>query len=359
MAKDYLGLDSNQSFTYRQQQFGNLSINTGGGNGGGNGGGIGTGVLNNNKTTSTNNPYSWDSAKKVNLTHPYQKVNEKVNEKITGKKVYPNHKIPNARPEQKKVTQPVQQTQQSQQGTMDLFPVYKEDKVSYAFSKFSPVFGSMNSGLRARQSPYQKIVEDYAKKIGIPSSRIPKNAGMILEDYGLTDDEQIRRLLANMAHESAGLTKYKESFYYKDPSNIRSTFSSAFNAVKSANPKDYTKNHDKLAAFVYSPETPKGRELGNKSLEDGLNFAGKGPIQLTGRNLYQEISDDTGRNYIDNPDLLLKPEDGFLSSVSYWKTQGIDKAKTPEAARRRVNPSRGFEDTMRYYRKLSEGQGGS
>lgn len=362
MAKDYLGINLNQSFTYRQQQVGNLSNNSGGGNGGG----TGSGVLNNKKSTPTNNPYSWDSNKKIDLTTPFQKVlNEKVTEKLTGKKVDPNHKIPyeRAKPKQKKATQPVQQTvqptQESQEGTMNLFPIYKKDKFSYTANLINPILGKASAIARAHQSPYQKKVEDYARKIGIPLSRIPKNAGRILEDYNLTDDEQIRRLLANIAHESEGLTRFKESFYYRDPARIRSTFSSAFNAVKGADPKDYIRNHEKLAAFVYSPETPKGRELGNKSLEDGLNFAGKGPIQLTGRNLYQEISDDTGRNYIDNPDLLLNPEDGFLSAVSYWKTQGIDKIKTPEAARKRVNPSRGFEDTMNYYKKLSEAQGGS
>lgn len=351
MAKDYLGINldpptkknpgGSPAFTYKQQAnmdwFNDLNSQM-------------------SKTIGTKvkkDSHSWDSKKNVNPLAP-SVIQKKIVE--ADKKIHQK---------EKKVIQPnepaVYKKKENNLNEIDKFPIYKRDKVSYDLKHNLPgpaadLFSQTNAMVRANHSPYQKVVEEYASKLGIPASKVPKNAGIVLEDYGFANDEQTKRIISNMAHESSKFTKYLESFYYKDPERIKKIFNSAFKAYPDVNPKNLVKNSEELGAFVYKPKTKIGKQLGNKTDEDARNFIGKGPIQLTGRSNVVNATNETGVNYVKNSNMLLDPEHGFLGSVSYWKNEKIDKSETPESARLKVNSGgAGFEETMRYYRKLGEG----
>lgn len=68
------------------------------------------------------------------------------------------------------------------------------------------------------------------------------------------------------------------------------------------------------------------RDLGNIYPGDGVRFAGRGPIQVTGRNNYANLSRWAhGKGYVpsptyfvDNPVELETPRYGFLGAVWYW-----------------------------------------
>lgn len=60
--------------------------------------------------------------------------------------------------------------------------------------------------------------------------------------------------------------------------------------------------------------------LGNCSPGDGVKYAGRGYIQLTGKDNYEAASKALGVDLVNNPDLAQTPEYAFKVSVFYWDT---------------------------------------
>lgn len=113
------------------------------------------------------------------------------------------------------------------------------------------------------------------------------------------------------------------------------------------------------------------RDLGNVYPGDGVRYAGRGPIQITGRNNYGTLSAWAhGKGYVqsrtyfvDNPAELEKPRYGFLGAVWYWtvarpQINGLSDARNLEAVTRAINGGlNGFADRQaRYGRALAMGE---
>lgn len=62
--------------------------------------------------------------------------------------------------------------------------------------------------------------------------------------------------------------------------------------------------------------------LGNCSPGDGVKYAGRGYIQLTGKDNYAAASKALGVDLVNNPELAETPEYAFKVSVYYWDTHG-------------------------------------
>lgn len=75
-------------------------------------------------------------------------------------------------------------------------------------------------------------------------------------------------------------------------------------------------------------------DLGNTEPGDGRKFMGRGPIQITGRNNYREVSraifgDD---RLLDRPEILEQPEYGMLAAAYFWNSRGLNVfADKPES----------------------------
>lgn len=92
-----------------------------------------------------------------------------------------------------------------------------------------------------------------------------------------------------------------------------------------------TKEHQQnIANYVYSPESVKGKSLGNTEKEDGWNFRGRGLIQLTGRDAYTYANTFTGSenaNIVLHPDLVATDmKIAVLSSMAFWHWKGLQHA---------------------------------
>lgn len=73
------------------------------------------------------------------------------------------------------------------------------------------------------------------------------------------------------------------------------------------------------AQIRYEPPSELAKRLGNTEPGDGRRFAGRGPIQITGRYNYRVMGGLLGFDLEKNPELLDDPELACRSSGAFWK----------------------------------------
>jgi putative chitinase len=110
------------------------------------------------------------------------------------------------------------------------------------------------------------------------------------------------------------------------------------------------------------------KDLGNTGGDDGYNYRGFGPIQLTGRANFKKYAE-----MINEPDLYLNPENyrdmsnprnvevAIKVSIAFWNDRGLNKLaeegglneKTLEKISKKVNGGlNGYEDRKKRYEAL-------
>lgn len=111
------------------------------------------------------------------------------------------------------------------------------------------------------------------------------------------------------------------------------------------------------------------QDLGNTQPGDGRRYKGRGPIQVTGRHNYSQLSKwahqkgivDSPTKFVDEPHLLSQPDYGFLGAVWYWTVarnmnQYADNRDLIGATRAVNGGQNGIDDRRAfYYRALNLG----
>jgi len=82
-------------------------------------------------------------------------------------------------------------------------------------------------------------------------------------------------------------------------------------------------NQEMIANILYGGEWGK-ENLGNTKPGDGWKYRGRGFKQITGRANYRSLSDDTGIDFINNPDLLLSEVDAMVSALWFWNKHNLN-----------------------------------
>jgi predicted chitinase len=153
-------------------------------------------------------------------------------------------------------------------------------------------------------------------------------------DQGITEVKELAQFMAQTKVESSTFSRLQEGLYYTTVSNLLSTFGSTLRTPDVA--ARFLKNPISLANFVYA------RSNGNRFPGDGYKFRGRGFIQLTGRELYDDFGSFIGKNVIDNPDYLSTLQGALESSVWYWKTRvksRITSFEDTRAVTATINPA--------------------
>jgi putative chitinase len=117
--------------------------------------------------------------------------------------------------------------------------------------------------------------------------------------------------LAQLAHESTDLTHWEENLNYS-AGRLTQVWPHRFPTLSAASP--YAHNPIALANKTY------GGRMGNRAnSNDGWMYRGRGPIQITGKDLYQELTDALGADFnvdfVANPELLLSVQWGLMASA--------------------------------------------
>lgn len=136
--------------------------------------------------------------------------------------------------------------------------------------------------------------------------------------YGIDTADRAAMWLAQLAHESAGLTILQESLSYRSAERIAAVWPSRF-TVETAG--SYVRAPQRLANAVYA------RRMGNGDAAsgDGWRYRGRGLIQLTGRDTYRACGAAIGLPLLDEPDLLLQPGPAALSASWYWQSRRLNR----------------------------------
>ncbi|WP_395747557.1 glycoside hydrolase family 19 protein [Prosthecobacter sp.] len=144
-------------------------------------------------------------------------------------------------------------------------------------------------------------------------------ADAVLAPYGINDTKlRLRHFMAQVLHESGGLTILIESMNYS-AERMMVVWPSRFPTLKSAQP--YAHNPEKLANHVYASRMGNGNEASG----DGWRFIGRGLMQVTGREDYGKYGALVKADLIGNPDLASSAGVTLKIAAEEWKAKGCNQ----------------------------------
>jgi putative chitinase len=146
----------------------------------------------------------------------------------------------------------------------------------------------------------------------------------VLDRHGITENKlRLAHFLAQVLHESGGLTLQVENMNYSAP-RLPKVWPKRFIPLGPLNPADFANNPEKLANEVY------GGRMGNTQTDDGFRYRGRGLLQLTGRESYREATRILRSFNADAPDFEAEPDLVFSAAwavpiaAAEWEAKGCN-----------------------------------
>lgn len=165
---------------------------------------------------------------------------------------------------------------------------------------------------------------------------------------GCSTAEHVAMWIAQVGHESAGLTRLVESLNYT-PDGLMATWPTRYTrarAIEHGRTADKAADQRAIAIHVY------GDRLGNRqNTLDGWTYRGRGPIQVTGRANYRECGQAIGVDLESEPSLLELRSTGAASTAWFWRKHKLTGYNGDVlAVTRRINGgTNGIDERQRRY----------
>jgi len=167
----------------------------------------------------------------------------------------------------------------------------------------------------------------------------------VIEEFEINTPRRLSMFLAQIGHESAGLTRLHENLNYK-AARLTQIFPKYFRDV---DPNEYANNPEKIANRVYCNRMGNGNEASG----DGYRFRGRGAVQLTGRSNYVACGEDLEVDLINNPDYLETPEGAIRSAAWFWDQHDLndwaDKGDVATVSKKINGGTIGLEERKELY----------
>ena len=168
----------------------------------------------------------------------------------------------------------------------------------------------------------------------------------ILPDYGIDTPQRVAAFIAQAAHESGNFTALHENLNYRAVT-LRKVFPKYFPTDELA--AQYAQKPERIANRVYANRMGNGPEESG----DGFRYCGRGLIQLTGQQNYQNFADSIETPLEQVPDFLQTFEGAVQSAYWFWENNNLNQyADTDDilTMTKRINGGTiGLEDRKKHY----------
>ena len=176
--------------------------------------------------------------------------------------------------------------------------------------------------------------------------------------YGIDRPLRVAHFLAQVLHETGGLTVLEENMSYR-AERIVEVFGPGRHSA-SVGPDEaraLARNPAALAERVYGLGNPrKARELGNSEPGDGFRYRGRGVLQTTGRANYRRLGQRAGIGFEASPELVVSAQHALSPALLEWSEGNLNAAADRNdiaAITRRINGGfNGFADRKAWLDKL-------
>ena len=129
-------------------------------------------------------------------------------------------------------------------------------------------------------------------------------------EFKITTRTRVAAFLSQCGHESLDFSVWTENLNYSASGLLR-TFGKYFN-VSTA--QTYAGNPRMIANRVYANRMRNDDERSG----DGWRYRGRCPIQATGKEMYEWLSEKLNLDLVNNPDLLLEPKNGLRAACAIF-----------------------------------------
>jgi putative chitinase len=137
----------------------------------------------------------------------------------------------------------------------------------------------------------------------------------VFAKYDISTPIRQASFIGQCAHESDNFRILEEDLNYSANELMR-VWPSRFPNISVASKFEH--NPEKIANKVYA-----GR-MGNTEEDDGWKYHGRGVIQLTGKDNYENAGKSIGLNLLEYPDMLIYPKFAALSAGWFWNKKGLN-----------------------------------
>jgi len=151
------------------------------------------------------------------------------------------------------------------------------------------------------------------------------NSQLIFDHFGISKTPlRLAHFMAQVLHECGGLTIQFENLNYSS-ARLSKVWPKRFLPVGSLHPDDYAHNPQKLANEVY------GHRMGNASPNDGFMYRGRGLLQLTGKDSYQDVTNILRKSFPESPDFVAEPDQVISAewcihvAAAMWDNKGCNR----------------------------------
>lgn len=189
---------------------------------------------------------------------------------------------------------------------------------------------------------------------------IPKNPyvkewyealSVLLPDYEINTVQRVAAFLAQCGHESGGFVFLRENLNYRAESLFKQ-WPKYFPTMEIA--RQYERKPVMIANRAYANRMGNGDEASG----DGWRYCGRGLIQLTGKDNYQDFADSIETPVEEVPDYLATFEGAAQSACWFWESRNLNKEADVgdiKTMTKKINGGYiGLEDRFKHYHHMLE-----
>lgn len=176
--------------------------------------------------------------------------------------------------------------------------------------------------------------------------------------YGVASPLRVAHFLAQVLHETGGLTVVEENMSYRAERIVEVFGPGRHSAsIGLAEARTLARNPEALAERVYGLGNPrKARELGNTEPGDGFRYRGRGVLQTTGRGSYRRLGMRAGVDFEGRPELVASAPHALSPALLEWAEGNLNAAADRNdiaAITRAINGGlNGFGDRRLWFDKV-------